>query len=88
MAGLVPAIHVCLYRTYKTWMPGMTPGMTNSVSRLEQIAADDELLHLGRSLIDPQRADFPIEMLDHRADANAEATEHLHRPVDDAPRLP
>ena len=26
MAGLVPAIYVCLYRTYKTWMPGMTTG--------------------------------------------------------------
>ena len=26
MAGLVPAIHVCL--AAKTWMPGTRPGMT------------------------------------------------------------
>src|ERR1700722_5074858 len=26
--GVVPAIHVCLLETAKTWMPGMTPGMT------------------------------------------------------------
>src|SRR5271166_6423917 len=30
MAGLVPAIHVCLFRGFqgKTWMPGTRPGMT------------------------------------------------------------
>jgi hypothetical protein len=30
MAGLVPAIHVCLFRGVrrKTWMPGTRPGMT------------------------------------------------------------
>jgi hypothetical protein len=30
MAGLVPAIHDFLFATKanKTWMPGMTPGMT------------------------------------------------------------
>jgi hypothetical protein len=27
MAGLVPAIHVCL-AAVKTWMPGTRPGMT------------------------------------------------------------
>jgi hypothetical protein len=29
MAGLVPAIHVFLAETLKTWMPGTRPGMTN-----------------------------------------------------------
>jgi hypothetical protein len=29
MAGLVPAIHVFLHSTSKTWMPGTRPGMTN-----------------------------------------------------------
>jgi hypothetical protein len=28
MAGLVPAIHVFLFATAKTWMPGTRPGMT------------------------------------------------------------
>jgi hypothetical protein len=29
MAGLVPAIHVCdPFRNFKTWMPGIKPGMT------------------------------------------------------------
>src|SRR5579864_963981 len=28
MAGLVPAIHVLLAQTLKTWMPGTRPGMT------------------------------------------------------------
>jgi hypothetical protein len=33
MAGLVPAIHVCLLlRGLKTWMPGMKPGMTGGAS--------------------------------------------------------
>jgi hypothetical protein len=29
MAGLVPAIHVFAASTFKTWMPGSSPGMTN-----------------------------------------------------------
>jgi hypothetical protein len=29
MAGLVPAIHVFIALTLKTWMPGKSPGMTN-----------------------------------------------------------
>jgi hypothetical protein len=28
MAGLVPAIYVSTLLSEKTWMPGMTPGMT------------------------------------------------------------
>jgi hypothetical protein len=33
MAGLVPAIHVLLLaNAVKTWMPGTSPGMTNSVA--------------------------------------------------------
>jgi hypothetical protein len=32
MAGLVPAIHVFLRAETKTWMPGTSPGMTNSYS--------------------------------------------------------
>jgi len=29
MAGLVPAIHVCLFAEPKTWMPGTSPAMTS-----------------------------------------------------------
>jgi len=29
MAGLVPAIHVFLPFDFKTWMPGIKPGMTS-----------------------------------------------------------
>ncbi len=32
MAGLVPAIHVFLVESGKTWMPGTRPGMTSFVS--------------------------------------------------------
>ena len=33
MAGLVPAIHVCIHReAAKTWMPGTSPGMTVEVA--------------------------------------------------------
>jgi hypothetical protein len=34
MAGLVPAIHVLLCRSIKTWMPGTRPGMTEVAARL------------------------------------------------------
>ena len=43
-------------------------------------------MHLGRSLINPQRANLAIEPLDHRPNAHADAAEHLHRPIDDALR--
>src|SRR5205085_9487959 len=33
MAGLVPAIHVLSKVEEKTWMPGIKPGMTESVNR-------------------------------------------------------
>src|ERR1700761_6440650 len=33
MAGLVPAIHVYRSAKRKTWMPGTSPGMTNSEIR-------------------------------------------------------
>ena len=29
MAGLVPAIHVFSAATFKSWMPGSSPGMTS-----------------------------------------------------------
>jgi len=32
MAGLVPAIHVFLPASLKTWMPGIKPGMTTNRS--------------------------------------------------------
>jgi hypothetical protein len=34
MAGLVPAIHVFLPETLKTWMPGTRPGMTRREAQL------------------------------------------------------
>ena len=36
MAGLVPAIHVLLFASPKTWMPGTSPGMTKSGVRAPQ----------------------------------------------------
>jgi hypothetical protein len=39
MAGLVPAIHVCLLlKRIKTWMPGVKPGMIGGES-LDQLVA-------------------------------------------------
>jgi hypothetical protein len=38
MAGLVPAIHVFLADTGKTWMPGTSPGMTNDFASAEHLA--------------------------------------------------
>jgi hypothetical protein len=31
MAGLVPAIHVFPVLNFKTWMPGIKPGMTSRI---------------------------------------------------------
>jgi hypothetical protein len=50
--------------------------------RLEQVAADDELLHLARAFVDAQRPDLAVEPLDRLAALHAAAAPHLHRRVD------
>ena len=49
-------------------------------------AADDELLDLGRPLVDAQRAHAAVEALDGAAAHDAEAAVELHGAVDDALR--
>src|SRR4029079_12715477 len=50
---------------------------------LQQIATDDELLHLARAFVDAQRPDFAVEPLDRLAALHAAAAPQLHRGVDD-----
>jgi hypothetical protein len=38
MAGLVPAIHVLLERSRKTWIPGITQGMTTEKIRRKSVS--------------------------------------------------
>src|ERR1041385_1788304 len=52
MAGLVPAIHVSLFKAAKTWMPGPRPGMTTEGLRRQHRAADElALLQVEQRLI-------------------------------------
>jgi hypothetical protein len=44
MAGLVPATNVFLLGVYKSWMPGIKPGMTNW--RLSVVAASSRRARL------------------------------------------
>src|SRR5262245_35019954 len=48
----------------------------------KQRASDDELLDLGRALVNAKRPNFSVEPLDH-ARADAETSMELHRRVDD-----
>jgi hypothetical protein len=50
---------------------------------LHQLASDDDLLDLGRALVDAKRPDLAIELLDLDALGHAEPAEDLHRLVDD-----
>src|SRR3712207_7463797 len=47
---------------------------------------DDDLLHFGGALVDPQRADLPVELLDLHAFGDAEPAVQLHSTVDHALR--
>src|SRR5438874_215701 len=52
MAGLVPAIHVLLFKAAKTWMPGTRPGRTTEGLRRQHRAADElALLQVKQRLI-------------------------------------
>src|SRR3984957_10889476 len=52
--------------------------------RLNQLARDDEFLHLRRAFVDAQSANLAIEALDNFAASDPPATEHLQRPIDNA----
>src|ERR1700735_3097841 len=65
----------------------MTPSESKPPSRrprLDQLARDDEFLHLGCAFVDAQSANLAIEAL-HDLVASASTTaEHLQSPIDDA----
>src|SRR3712207_3289824 len=48
----------------------------------QEFAGDHDLLHLRGALVDPQRTDFAVELLDLDAPGDTEASEDLHRLVD------
>src|SRR3982751_6475632 len=50
---------------------------------LDQVAGDDLALHFRCAFVNPQGADFAVELLDLGALGDAEAAMHLHGRVDD-----
>src|SRR5262245_41796891 len=52
----------------------------------EHFLREDQLLHLARALVDPQRAHLAEQPLDRGAALHAEAAEVLHRAVADPAR--
>src|ERR1700722_4652371 len=52
--------------------------------RLNQLARDDEFLHLRRAFVDAQSANLAIEAFDNFAASDPPATEHLQPPIDNA----
>src|SRR3989442_4805342 len=47
-------------------------------SGLEQLARDDEFLHLGRALVDAQRADLAVQRLHRHADRKSTRLNSSH----------
>src|SRR5580693_817519 len=65
----------------------MTPSESKPPSRrprLNQLARDDQFLHLGCAFVDAQSANLAIEALDNLAASDPAAAEHLQSPIDDA----
>ena len=70
------------HRNYQQWN-----SFVNSFLALPQeLPGDYKLLNLGCPLVDPERADFAIEVFDDRATHDARSTVNLNRLIDDVLR--